>query len=115
MGLTRRLIEAGHNIRRIDLGGGLGIPYSDDDAPASPAEYAAMVRDVIGDLPVQVILEPGRVIAGNAGVMITEALYKKPAPDRNFLIIDAGMNDFCLLYTSPSPRDLSTSRMPSSA
>ena len=93
VGLTRRLIEAGHNIRRIDLGGGLGIPYSDDDAPASPAEYAAMVRDVIGDLPVQVILEPGRVIAGNAGVMITEALYKKPAPDRNFLIIDAGMND----------------------
>ena len=93
IGLTRRLIEAGHPISRIDLGGGLGIPYQSDDAPASPADYAAMVREVIGDLPVQVILEPGRVIAGNAGVMITEALYKKPAPDRTFLIVDAGMND----------------------
>jgi len=93
VGLTRRLIAAGHKISRIDLGGGLGIPYQASDAPASPADYAAMVRRVIGDLPVQVILEPGRVIAGNAGVMITQALYKKPAPDRTFLIIDAGMND----------------------
>jgi diaminopimelate decarboxylase len=87
------LIAAGHKISRIDLGGGLGIPYQASDAPASPADYAAMVRNVVGDLPVQVILEPGRVIAGNAGVMITEALYKKPAPDRTFLIVDAGMND----------------------
>lgn len=93
IGLARRLIAAGHAITRIDLGGGLGIPYQSEDAPASPADYAAMVREVIGDLPVQVILEPGRVIAGNAGVMITEALYKKPAPDRTFLIVDAGMND----------------------
>ncbi len=93
MGLTQRLIEAGHPISRIDLGGGLGIPYRDDDAPASPAEYASMVRDVIGDLPVQVILEPGRVIAGNAGILLTKALYKKAAPDRTFLIVDAGMND----------------------
>lgn len=93
VGLARRLIAAGHPISRIDLGGGLGIPYKASDAPASPAEYAAMVRGVIGDLPVQVILEPGRVIVGNAGVLITQALYKKRAPDRTFLIIDAGMND----------------------
>ena len=91
--LTRRLRAAGHKIDRIDLGGGLGIPYASSDSPATPAEYAAMVRDVVGDLPVQVILEPGRVIAGNAGVMVTEALYQKPAPDRTFLIVDAGMND----------------------
>ncbi len=91
--LTRRLRDQGHKISRIDFGGGLGIPYAAGDAPASPADYAAMVREVIGDLPVQVILEPGRVIAGNAGVMITEALYQKPAPDRTFLIVDAGMND----------------------
>jgi diaminopimelate decarboxylase len=91
--LTRRLRKAGHNISRIDFGGGLGIPYAQSDTPASPADYAAMVRDVIGDLPIKVILEPGRVIAGNAGVMITEALYQKPAPDRTFLIVDAGMND----------------------
>ena len=75
------------------MGGGLGIPYASSDAPATPAEYAAMVREVVDDLPVQVILEPGRVIAGNAGVMVTEALYQKPAPDRTFLIVDAGMND----------------------
>ena len=93
IGLARELIADGHKISRMDLGGGLGIPYQTSDAPASPADYAAMVRRVIGDLPVQVILEPGRVIAGNAGIMITEALYKKPAPDRTFLIIDAGMND----------------------
>ena len=91
--LTRRLRASGHNVSRIDFGGGLGIPYEASDAPASPADYAAMVRDVIGDLPVQVILEPGRVIAGNAGVMMTEVLYQKPAPDRTFLIVDAGMND----------------------
>ena len=93
VGLARRLREAGHEISRIDVGGGLGIPYSDADAPAPPADYAAMIRDVIGDLDVQVILEPGRVIAGNAGVMLTQALYVKPAPDCTFLIVDAGMND----------------------
>lgn len=93
IGLARRLIAAGHKISRIDLGGGLGIPYQSGDAPASPKDYAAMVAKVIGDLPVQVILEPGRMIVGNAGVLITEMLYKKPAPDRTFLIIDAGMND----------------------
>ena len=91
--LARRLISAGHKISRLDLGGGLGIPYQPGDAPASPADYAAMIRRVVGDLPVQVILEPGRVIAGNAGVMITTALYQKAAPDRTFLIVDAGMND----------------------
>ena len=62
--LARKLIGEGHAISRIDLGGGLGIPYQAEDAPASPADYAAMVRRVIGDLPVQVILEPGRVISG---------------------------------------------------
>lgn len=91
--LARRLIDAGHAISRIDFGGGLGIPYEAGDAPASPADYASMVREVIGDLPVQVILEPGRVIAGNAGIMMTEVLYRKSAPDRTFVIVDAGMND----------------------
>ncbi|MEM7766979.1 MAG: diaminopimelate decarboxylase [Pseudomonadota bacterium] len=93
VGLARRLRERGMEIDRIDLGGGLGIPYTADDAPPPPAAYAEMIRQVIGDLPVQIILEPGRVIAGNAGVMLTEALYIKAAPDRTFLIVDAGMND----------------------
>ena len=93
--LAKSLIADGIPLTRIDLGGGLGIPYKSGDAPAPPAEYAAMVAKVVSDMPhgVQVILEPGRVIAGNAGVLITEALYEKQAPDRTFLIIDAGMND----------------------
>ena len=91
--LAQRLREAGHNISRIDVGGGLGIPYQAGDAPAPPSDYAAMIADVTREIGVQVILEPGRVIAGNAGVLITEALYLKQAPDRTFLIVDAGMND----------------------
>ena len=93
IGLVKFLREAGHELTRIDLGGGLGIPYKQGDSPAPPSDYAQMIRDVTEGLGLQVILEPGRVIAGNAGVMIAEALYHKPAPDRTFLIIDAGMND----------------------
>jgi diaminopimelate decarboxylase len=93
VGLTRRLREAGHEISRIDVGGGLGIPYKAGDAPAPPSAYASMIADVMQGMDVQVILEPGRVIAGNSGVLLTTALYEKPAPDRTFLILDAGMND----------------------
>lgn len=93
VGLARRLREAGHDITRIDVGGGLGIPYQAGDAPAPPSDYAAMIAQVTEGLGVQVILEPGRVIAGNAGVLVTRALYLKDAPDRTFLIVDAGMND----------------------
>ncbi|MBO6687227.1 MAG: diaminopimelate decarboxylase [Alphaproteobacteria bacterium] len=93
IGLVKFLREAGHNLKRIDLGGGLGIPYQSSDSPAPPSDYAQMIREVTEGLGLQVILEPGRVIAGNAGVMVSEVLYHKPAPDRTFLIIDAGMND----------------------
>ncbi|MEM9376243.1 MAG: diaminopimelate decarboxylase [Pseudomonadota bacterium] len=93
MGLVKFLRAAGHDLTRIDLGGGLGIPYRDGDAPASPAEYAQMIREVTEGFGLQVVLEPGRVIAGNAGIMISEVLYHKPAPDRTFMIVDAGMND----------------------
>ena len=93
VGLTRRLREAGHEISRIDVGGGLGIPYKAGDAPAPPSAYARMIAEVMEGMDVQVILEPGRVIAGNSGVLLTTALYEKPAPDRTFLILDAGMND----------------------
>ncbi|MEM6901403.1 MAG: diaminopimelate decarboxylase, partial [Pseudomonadota bacterium] len=93
VGLAEQLRQAGHDITRIDLGGGLGIPYTQGDAPAPPDAYANMIRRVIGAMPVQIILEPGRVIAGNAGILLTKALYHKEAPDRTFLIVDAGMND----------------------
>nr|WP_321509063.1 diaminopimelate decarboxylase [uncultured Hyphomonas sp.] len=93
VGLAQRLRAAGHDIARIDVGGGLGIPYKQGDEPPPPSAYAAMIAEVSAGLGVQVILEPGRVIAGNAGVMLTTALYEKAAPDRSFLIVDAGMND----------------------
>lgn len=93
VGLIKSLREQGHEMTRIDLGGGLGIPYKASDAMPPPSDYAQMIREVTEGLGLQVVLEPGRVIAGNAGVMISEALYHKPAPDRTFLIIDAGMND----------------------
>ena len=93
IGLTRRLREAGHDIQRLDLGGGLGIPYKAGDDPAPPSAYAAMIAEVTAGMGLQVILEPGRVISGNAGVMLSTVLYEKQAPDTNFLIIDAGMND----------------------
>jgi len=93
LGLVKFLRAAGHDLTRIDLGGGLGIPYRDSDSPAPPSDYAQMIRELTEGLGLQVILEPGRVIAGNAGVMIAQVLYHKPAPDRTFLILDAGMND----------------------
>ncbi|MEZ5997395.1 MAG: diaminopimelate decarboxylase [Hyphomonas sp.] len=93
VGLVHRLRAAGHDISRIDVGGGLGIPYKEGDEPPPPSAYAAMIAEVSAGLGVQVILEPGRVIAGNAGIMLATALYEKDAPDRTFLIVDAGMND----------------------
>ncbi len=91
--LALRLRASGHAITRIDLGGGLGIPYRDTEAPPAPSAYAAMIAEVTAGHGFEVILEPGRVIVGNAGVLLTTALYEKPAPDRTFLIVDAGMND----------------------
>ncbi|MEL6862272.1 MAG: diaminopimelate decarboxylase [Pseudomonadota bacterium] len=93
LGMVKDLRAQGHDLQRIDLGGGLGIPYRESESPATPADYAQMIREVTEGLGLQVILEPGRVIAGNAGVMVSEVLYHKPAPDRTFLILDAGMND----------------------
>ncbi len=94
--LVHQLRGDGHAIDRIDLGGGLGIPYFEDgegeDLP-SPAEYGAMVKDVIGDLDCRVIVEPGRVIMGNAGVLVAQVIYVKEGPTRRFLIVDAAMND----------------------
>jgi diaminopimelate decarboxylase len=91
--LALRLREQGHAIRRLDFGGGLGIPYREGDAPAPPDAYARMIAEVTAGHDFEVILEPGRVIAGNAGVLVSTVLFEKDAPDRTFLILDAGMND----------------------
>ena len=92
--LVKKLRDAGHDIRHIDLGGGLGIPY--DPAaknPPSPTAYGDMVREVLGTLDCEIILEPGRLIAGNAGVLLSELVYEKTSDSKRFYIIDAGMND----------------------
>jgi diaminopimelate decarboxylase len=90
--LIARLKEIGIIIKYVDIGGGLGISYH-QEAPPHPREYAqAIVRGLKG-LSCNLILEPGRVIVGNAGVLLTEVLYTKKTPSKEFVIIDAGMND----------------------
>jgi diaminopimelate decarboxylase len=92
--LTRALRADGHTIDRLDLGGGLGIPYArDNQAPPLPLDYGAMVKRTVGDLGCEIEIEPGRLISGNAGVLVAQVIYVKEAEDRDFLIIDAAMND----------------------
>lgn len=92
--LTRQLRKDGHDIRRLDLGGGLGIPYErSNSAPPLPIEYGQMVKRTLGDLGCEIEIEPGRLIAGNAGIMVSEVIYVKQGEDRQFLILDAAMND----------------------
>ena len=90
--LVEALRADGHDIRRLDLGGGLGIPYH-DELPPLPAAYAAMVRDTVGHLGCELVFEPGRLLVGNAGVLVTRVLYVKEAAERRFVIVDAAMND----------------------
>ncbi|MBI1360875.1 MAG: diaminopimelate decarboxylase [Alphaproteobacteria bacterium] len=91
--LVRGLRARGFAISRLDFGGGLGVPYKPGDDPDSPAVYAAQAREVLGDLGVELILEPGRLIAGNAGVMMSRVEYVKERDGRTFVILDSGMND----------------------
>jgi diaminopimelate decarboxylase len=93
-GLINRLRAQGHTIRDFDIGGGLGIPYGDNSrTPPPPSEYGALVKRLTKDLGVRMIFEPGRMIAGNAGVLLSRVLYEKRGEDRDFLILDAAMND----------------------
>lgn len=93
-GLISRLRQAGHSIKSFDIGGGLGIPYGDNaKTPPPPSEYGKLVKRLTLDMDVEMIFEPGRMIAGNAGVLLAEVLYVKKGEDRDFLIIDAAMND----------------------
>jgi diaminopimelate decarboxylase len=91
--LVKTLRAKGLSILRVDFGGGLGVPYSHEDDPDSPTLYARQARDVIGDLDVELIVEPGRLIAGNAGVLLSRVEYVKERDGRTFVILDAGMND----------------------
>lgn len=91
--LVKELRADGHTIDRLDLGGGLGIPYDGDVAPPTPAEYAAIVKDVTRNLGCTLMFEPGRLIVGNAGILVSRVIALKKTPAREFLVVDAGMND----------------------
>jgi len=90
--LVERLEQIGVRIQYVDIGGGLGIPYH-AEAPPHPREYAQAIIEKLKHLPFTLILEPGRVLVGNAGLLLTEVLYTKSTPDKEFVIVDAGMND----------------------
>ena len=92
--LLQELRAAGHVITHVDLGGGLGVRYREGDNPPEPAEYGAMVARVTKDWGVRLMFEPGRIIAGNAGVLLTRVIRVKPgAGNAPFVIVDAAMND----------------------
>jgi len=92
--LVETLRGDGHDIAHVDLGGGLGIPYRvDNDPPPLPDAYAAIVHRRVKKLGVKVIFEPGRLIAGNAGILVSEVIFLKEGDAKNFLIVDAAMND----------------------
>ena len=92
--LVLELRATGHEISHLDIGGGLGVPYRHQDAaPPPPDAYAAVVKDELGDLGLKVILEPGRMIVGNAGILVSRVVYVKEGADRTFTIVDAAMND----------------------
>ncbi|RJE82844.1 diaminopimelate decarboxylase [Paracoccus onubensis] len=92
--LTRVLRADGHAISRLDLGGGLGIPYRrDNNAPPLPIEFGQVIRETVGDLGCEIEIEPGRNIVGNAGILLASVIYLKEGEGRDFLIVDAAMND----------------------
>lgn len=90
--LAQRLRDEGFDIRYVDMGGGLGITYNDEQPPL-PREYAAAIVEGLRGMDVTLVLEPGRVIVGNAGLLLTRVLYLKGTDEKNFVVVDGGMND----------------------
>ncbi len=91
--LMRSIRSAGHLVSHMDLGGGLGVPYREGEELPGPAEYGAMVAEVTADWQATIMFEPGRVITGNAGVLLTEVIRVKPGANHPFVVVDAAMND----------------------
>jgi diaminopimelate decarboxylase len=96
--LLRELVESlrgdGHVIEHVDIGGGLGIPYKlDNDPPPNPEAYSRVVKNQLRSLDCKIVTEPGRLIVGNAGILVTEVIYVKDVEDKAFVIVDAAMND----------------------
>jgi diaminopimelate decarboxylase len=93
-GLVERLRGRGLKVERLDLGGGLGAPYFDQPDPPSPADFAAMVETVLEGLDIELVFEPGRVIAANAGILLSRVIHVHERPEgRRFLVVDGAMND----------------------
>jgi diaminopimelate decarboxylase len=93
-GLLKKLTDAGHKITTLDLGGGLGIPYAPDDVhPPTPEDYANLISEIFGDSGCRIFLEPGRLIAGNAGILVTSVIRTKKGEAKNFIIVDAAMTE----------------------
>ena len=91
---TEVLRSDGHDIRRLDLGGGLGIPYTtNNEPPPLPTDFGALIQETVGHLGCEVEIEPGRLIAGNAGILVSRVIYVKSGEGRDFLILDGAMND----------------------
>ncbi len=92
--LTEVLRADGHEISRLDMGGGLGIPYERSNAaPPLPTDYGALIRETVGHLGCEIEIEPGRLVAGNAGILVSKVIYVKSGEGRDFLILDGAMND----------------------
>ncbi|EAQ04407.1 diaminopimelate decarboxylase [Pseudooceanicola batsensis HTCC2597] len=92
--LTDALRADGHDIRRLDLGGGLGIPYTrGNEPPPLPMDYGKLIAETLGDKGCEIEIEPGRLVAGNAGIMVSRVIYVKSGEGRDFLILDGAMND----------------------
>ena len=92
MELVEELAGAGIPVKFLDLGGGLGITY-DREEPPHPREYAGAIKEMVSPSNLTLVFEPGRVIVGNAGILVTEVLYTKSTPEKNFVVVDAAMND----------------------
>ena len=92
--LVQQLRADGHTIDHVDLGGGLGIPYQTDQSPPPlPRDYGETVKKHVRDLGCKVYFEPGRLITGNAGIMVTQVVYRKEGEGKTFVIVDSAMND----------------------
>ncbi|MGD0150747.1 MAG: diaminopimelate decarboxylase [Xanthobacteraceae bacterium] len=110
---VRALRADGHTINHIDLGGGLGIPYREDnDPPPDPDAYARIVKDATRGLGCKLIFEPGRLIVGNAGILVTRVLYVKHGEAKTFVIVDAGMNDLIRPTLYDAHHDIRSVREP---
>ena len=111
---VRELRADGHSIDHVDLGGGLGIPYHEGEDPDSyhPERYAEIVRKHANSLGCKLIFEPGRLIVGNAGILVTQVIYVKRGADRDFVIVDAAMNDLARPTLYDAWHDIKPARLP---